>query len=157
MDQIYIQELFPGFEPDDPLRSIVQSLVVCHADVDRASRVVRLDCTSEHYCPEKSLRELSDAIARIFRLKKLELAVHYPPSELPNMDFTDLADTFIRMYSPAAAILAGAGSGVFSSVEEGCRRLAMQARTVLPDPDRTKQYHVWMEQYRNAAALLCRV
>ena len=108
MDQIYIQELFPGFEPDDPLRSIVQSLVVCHADVDRASRVVRLDCTSEHYCPEKSLRGLSDAIARIFRLKKLELAVHYPPSELPNMDFTDLADTFIRMYSPAAAILAGA-------------------------------------------------
>ena len=56
-----------------------------------------------------------------------------------------------------AAILAGAGSGGFSSVEEGCRRLAMQARTVLPDPDRTKQYRVWMEQYRNAAALLCKV
>lgn len=53
-----------------------------------------------------------------------------------------------------AAILAGTGSGVFQSVEEGYRRLAVRERVLLPDPARAEVYGALLPVYkRNAEAL----
>ena len=48
-------------------------------------------------------------------------------------------------------VLAGTGCGLFSSVEEGCRRLSVKERVVLPDPERVRMYADCRREYERIA------
>ena len=109
MNEVYFPALFPGFALPEDLAEALERLAVVHAELDRETRTIRLDAQAEHYLAEKQLQSLCQAVEKQYGLKKLELSVRYPASELPNMDFRDLAQVFIRAFSPSAAILAGAG------------------------------------------------
>ena len=116
MNEVYFPALFPGFavtlldkSQGTHLAEALERLAVVHAELDRETRTIRLDAQAEHYLAEKQLQSLCQAVEKQYGLKKLELFVRYPASELPNMDFRDLAQVFIRAFSPSAAILAGAG------------------------------------------------
>ena len=53
-----------------------------------------------------------------------------------------------------AAVMAGAGSGVFPDLETGCRRLAVNERRLLPDLNKTKQYAPLFASYKRQAEIL---
>ena len=108
MNEVYFPALFPGFEAPDGLAEALERLAVAHAELDREARTIRLDAQADAYIAEKQLQTLCRAVEKAYGLKQLELSVRYPASELPNMDFRDLAQVFIRAFSPSAAILAGA-------------------------------------------------
>ncbi len=108
MSEIFFPALFPGFTPPEELAGALERLAVLHAELDREARTIRLQTQAEQYIAEKQLQSLCQAVEKAYGLRKLELLVRYPASELPNMDFRDLAQVFIRAFSPSAAILAGA-------------------------------------------------
>ena len=108
MNEVYFPALFPGFEPPEELAGALSRLAIVHAELDREARRIHLDAQAEQYLSEKQLQTLCLAIEKAYGLQKLELLVRYPESELANMDFRDLAQVFIRAFSPCAAILAGA-------------------------------------------------
>ena len=108
MSEVFFPALFPGFEPPEELAQALERLAVVHAELDRDARTIRLDAQAEKYLAEKQLQTLCRAIEKAYGLKSLELSVRYPEEELPHMDFRDLAQVFIRAFSPSAAILAGA-------------------------------------------------
>ena len=108
MSEIFFPALFPGFAPPEELAEALDRLAVVHAELDREARTIRLQAQAETYIAEKQLQSLCQAVEKAYGLRKLELLVRYPASELPNMDFRDLAQVFIRAFSPSAAILAGA-------------------------------------------------
>ena len=112
MNEVYFPALFPGFALPEELAEALTRLAVVHAELDRETRTIRLNAQAEHYIAEKQLQSLCRAVEKAYGLKKLELSVRYPAEELPNMDFRDLAQVFIRAFSPSAAILAGAGYAV---------------------------------------------
>ena len=109
MNEVYFPALFPGFPLPEDLVEALGRLVVVHAELDRETRTIRLDAQAEQYLAEKQLQALCRDIEKEYGLRELKLSVRYPASELPNMDFRDLAQVFIRAFSPSAAILAGAG------------------------------------------------
>ena len=109
MNEVYFPALFPGFPLPEELAEALGRLVVVHAELDRETRTIRLDAQAEQYLAEKQLQALCRDIDKEYGLRELKLSVRYPASELPNMDFRDLAQVFIRAFSPSAAILAGAG------------------------------------------------
>ena len=109
MDEVYFPALFPGFPLPEELVEALGRLAVVHAELDREARTIRLDAQAEQYLAEKQLQALCRDIEKEYGLRELKLSVRYPASELPNMDFRDLAQVFIRAFSPSAAILAGAG------------------------------------------------
>ena len=109
MNEVYFPALFPGFPLPEELAEALGRLVVVHAELDRETRTIRLDAQAEQYLAEKQLQALCRDIEKEYGLRELKLSVRYPTSELPNMDFRDLAQVFIRAFSPSAAILAGAG------------------------------------------------
>ncbi len=109
MSEVFFPALFPGFEPPEELAQALERLAVVHAELDRDARTIRLDAQAEKYLAEKQLQTLCRAVEKAYGLKSLELSVRYPEEELPHMDFRDLAQVFIRAFSPSAAILAGAG------------------------------------------------
>lgn len=53
-----------------------------------------------------------------------------------------------------AAILAGVGSGIYSSAEEGCKALCVGEKTILPDPGRAQLYKPLLEEYKRCAEIL---
>ena len=108
MSEIFFPALFPGFTPPEALAGALDRLAVLHAELDREARTIRLQMQAEQYIAEKQLQSLCQAVEKTYGLRKLELLVRYPASELSNMDFRDLAQVFIRAFSPSAAILAGA-------------------------------------------------
>ena len=112
MNEVYFPALFPDFALPEELAEALERLAVVHAELDRETRTIRLDAQAEHYLAEKQLQSLCRAVEKQYGLKQLELSVRYPAEELPNMDFRDLAQVFIRAFSPSAAILAGAGYAV---------------------------------------------
>ena len=112
MNEVYFPALFPDFALPEELAEALERLTVVHAELDRETRTIRLDAQAEHYLAEKQLQSLCRAVEKQYGLKQLELSVRYPAEELPNMDFRDLAQVFIRAFSPSAAILAGAGYAV---------------------------------------------
>ena len=109
MNEVYFPALFPGFPLPEELVEALGRLAVVHAELDRETRTIRLDAQAEQYLAEKQLQALCRDIEKEYGLRELKLSVRYPASELPNMDFRDLAQVFIRAFSPSAAILAGAG------------------------------------------------
>ena len=109
MNEVYFPALFPGFPLPEELAEALGRLAVVHAELDREARTIRLDAQAEQYLAEKQLQALCRDIEKEYGLRELKLSVRYPASELPNMDFRDLAQVFIRAFSPSAAILAGAG------------------------------------------------
>ena len=109
MNEVYFPALFPGFPLPEDLAEALGRLAVVHAELDRETRTIRLDVQAEQYLAEKQLQALCRDIEKEYGLRELKLSVRYPASELPNMDFRDLAQVFIRAFSPSAAILAGAG------------------------------------------------
>ena len=54
-----------------------------------------------------------------------------------------------------AAILGGVGSGVFKTVEEGCKQMLHKVRTFEPDPKTHETYNelyaLWQESYKDLA------
>ena len=112
MNEVYFPALFPDFALPEELAEALERLAVVHAELDRETRTIRLDAQAEHYLAEKQLQSLCRAVEKQYGLKQLELSVRYPAEELPNMEFRDLAQVFIRAFSPSAAILAGAGYAV---------------------------------------------
>ena len=109
MNEVYFPALFPGFPLPEDLAEALGRLAVVHAELDRETRTIRLDAQAEQYLAEKQLQALCRDIEKEYGLRELKLSVRYPASELPNMNFRDLAQVFIRAFSPSAAILAGAG------------------------------------------------
>jgi len=53
-----------------------------------------------------------------------------------------------------AAIMAGTGCGIYSSVEEGYKCLAVRERVIQPDPERAAVYAKLYEEYKRCAGLL---
>lgn len=98
MNEVYFPALFPGFPLPEELVEALGRLVVVHAELDRETRTIRLDAQAEQYLAEKQLQALCRDIEKEYGLRELKLSVRYPASELPNMDFRDLAQVFIRAF-----------------------------------------------------------
>ena len=108
MQEVYFPVLFPEYIPPEGLEEALAQLLVTAAEVDQAARSIRLTGTSGVYIAQRRLREVEDALRHRYGLRECVIAVRYPESLLPQMEFRDLAQVLIRAYSPAAAILAGA-------------------------------------------------
>ena len=108
MQEVYFPVLFPEYIPPEGLEEALAQLLVTAAEVDQAARSIRLTGTSGVYIAQRRLREVEDALRHRYGLRECAIAVRYPESLLPQMEFRDLAQVFIRAFSPSAAILAGA-------------------------------------------------
>ena len=108
MSQVHFLDLFLGYEPPEAIRPAVQAMTVGHADLDREARTISLTLASEVYIAEQGLESMASELEARYGLKRLALAVQYPPEALATFDYRDLYRVFVKCYSPSAAILAGA-------------------------------------------------
>lgn len=96
-----------------------------------------------------------------FSVKGLKFSGGVAKSPLWSQIVADILDLPIQVPAVAdlacvgAALLAGTGSGVFASMEEGYHRLKAPEKEVLPNPDRAAEYSRCFAAYKNGAEALC--
>ena len=108
MQNLPFDHLFCNFIPGEDLSGKLDTLVIEHAELSREERCLTLWLFSEIYLTQKDEQSLQTALTAQYGLRRAELHLHFPEALLPQMDFRDLAQVFIRAYSPAAGSLAGA-------------------------------------------------
>ena len=108
MQNLPFDHLFCNFIPGEDLSGKLDTLVIEHAELSREVRCLTLWLFSETYLTQKDEQALQAALTAQYGLRRAELHLHFPEALLPQMDFRDLAQVFIRAYSPAAGSLAGA-------------------------------------------------
>ena len=108
MQNLPFDHLFCNFIPDEALSGKLSSLVIEHAELSREARTLTLWLFSETYLTRKDEAALEAALQAQYGLKRVEVNLRFPQALLSQMDFRDLAQVFIRAYSPAAGSLAGA-------------------------------------------------
>ena len=108
MQNLPFDHLFCNFIPGETLLGKLDALVIEHAELSREERTLTLWLFSETYLTQKDEAALKDGLQAQYGLRRVELNLRFPESLLPNMDFRDLAQVFIKAYSPAAGSLAGA-------------------------------------------------
>ena len=108
MQNLPFDHLFCNFIPGVDLSGKLDTLVIEHAELSREVRCLTLWLFSETYLTQKDEQALQAALTAQYGLRRAELHLHFPEALLPQMDFRDLAQVFIRAYSPAAGSLAGA-------------------------------------------------
>ena len=108
MQNLPFDHLFCNFIPGQSLSGKLDALMIEHAELSREERTLTLWLFSEVYLTQKDEAALKDGLQAQYGLRRVELNLRFPESLLPNMDFRDLAQVFIKAYSPAAGSLAGA-------------------------------------------------
>ena len=108
MQNLPFDHLFCNFIPGQSLSGKLGTLVIEHAELSREERTLTLWLFSEVYLTQKDEAALKDGLQAQYGLRRVELNLRFPESLLPDMDFRDLAQVFIKAYSPAAGSLAGA-------------------------------------------------
>lgn len=142
----------PRPEPEGTARAALTGLDLSHTNADIARAVKEgvtfqmawiLEQFREHFPITRLL--LSGGAAKSALWSQIIAEVTGMPLRVP--EAADLACV-------GAAVLAGKGSGVFASLEEGQRRLSVGSREIIPDPARTAVYQELFEEYKDTARYL---
>ncbi len=100
-------EMFYEYQPDEPLRAVLEQAAVCHAEIDREAKTIELRLSMQTYCPEQTLETVGAALCELYGFRSAALLPQYPAALLSSCDPADLSRILIGAYSPAAASLAG--------------------------------------------------
>ena len=96
MQNLPFDHLFCNFIPGQSLSGKLDALMIEHAELSREERTLTLWLFSEVYLTQKDEAALKDGLQAQYGLRRVELNLRFPESLLPNMDFRDLAQVFIK-------------------------------------------------------------
>ena len=100
-------EMFYEYQPDEPLRAVLEQAAVCHAEIDRESKTVDLRLSMQRYCPEQTLEAVGKALCELYGFHSARILPQFSEEMLCVCEPSDLNRILINAYSPAAASLAG--------------------------------------------------
>ncbi len=107
-ETIYFLNMFPDYEPPEPLKEALSQAAIVAADIDPATQSVSVAIHSETYIPLKALTQTAGDLKNSYGLKKLELAATHPASQLHCVQPEELRDLFVAQNSLNRGALAGA-------------------------------------------------
>ena len=105
MSSVPFSEMFYEYQPDEPLRAVLEQAAVCHGDFDREEKRISLEVNFPAYVSE--LDEICEQLQKLYGLRKVEITPVCPKESVKDLDTDILNRKIITAFSPAAAILAG--------------------------------------------------
>ena len=105
---VYLVNMFPDYEPPEPLKTAVSQAAIVAADIDPDRRSVSVAVHSEIYIPQRLLNQFSKDICQIYGLRNLELTATHPADQLSAVEPEELMQLFVGRNSMTRGSLAGA-------------------------------------------------
>ncbi len=100
-------EMFFEYQPEEPLRAVLEQAAVCHAEIDREARSLGLHMEIPAYISAGKLEEISQNLCGLYGMRKVQINPQFPANALQAIDGQELSRVLASVYSPATAILAG--------------------------------------------------
>ena len=107
-ESVFLLQMFSQYQPPEELYLALSQAVIRDADLDPQKRYISVCLEAPRYISYKAITQAETEIAACYQLKKLQLRVSYPQSELANMDTEDLMSLFTEQNSMTRGSLAGA-------------------------------------------------
>ena len=107
-EKIHLLNMFPDYEPPEPLKSFLSQVAIVAADIDPQSRSVEVCIESSQYISRRDLHQAETDIAALYGLRTLSLVGTYPADQMSCMDTEDLMALFVEENSMCRGSLAGA-------------------------------------------------
>ena len=79
---VFFLNMFPDYQPTDPLVGFLSQAVITGADIDPETRSVSVIISSETYIPQALLSKAAGDICAAYSLRQLQIEPVYPPSQL---------------------------------------------------------------------------
>ena len=95
-------EMFFEYEPEGPLRAALGQAAVCHAEIDRENRSLKLNLQFQDYLSAEWIEKTEGALRDIYGLQSVRIFPKFPPEKLADGQTEDLNRILILAYSPAA-------------------------------------------------------
>ena len=107
-NQIFFLNMFPDYEPPEPLKSALSQAAIVDARIDLSSRRVEMELFSPAYIPLRLLDAASREVSGVYGLRELALNIRHPAAQLQSIETEELRDLFVKENSMARGSLAGA-------------------------------------------------
>jgi len=107
-ENIYFLNMFSDYEPPEMLENAISQAAILAVDMDMPQRKIYMKLSGKSYISKRDLERICADICGIYDMRKLELDIVYPESELHSMLPEDLRELFIRENSSTRGSLAGA-------------------------------------------------
>ena len=105
---VFFLNMFPDYQPPEPLMGMLSQAAITAADIDTESRSVTVTLRSDTYIPQKLLTNAAGDIAAVYGLRRLQIEPVYPASQLQSVEPEDLMQMFMSENSMTRGSLAGA-------------------------------------------------
>ena len=107
-ETIYLHDMFPDYEPPEPLEMALSQAVIAAADIHPESRSVHAALHSESYIPKRLLDQVTRGISRLYGLDDLKLTLTHPAGQMEKIEPEELMGMFVEENSMTRGSLAGA-------------------------------------------------
>ncbi len=106
--EIPFLNMFPDYVPPEALQGTLSQAVISAADIDPASRKVKVALYSEAYIPGRALAQVEKEIAQSYGLNSISICPTYPAGQMQSIESEDLMQLFTEENSMCRGSLAGA-------------------------------------------------
>ncbi len=100
--------MFPDYQPPEPLQSGLSQAAITAADLDVAQRTISVVLECSQYIPENALSDVSRDICALYGLRQLTIEPRFAASQLQKIQPEELMQLFVRVNSMTRGSLAGA-------------------------------------------------
>ncbi|MBO5317937.1 MAG: PHP domain-containing protein, partial [Oscillospiraceae bacterium] len=100
--------MFSHFVPDPDTAAVLSGADVLSAEIDPGSRLVRAQVYAPRYIPDRTAKQITEEICRLYQLHTLEVTFNHPASELSRMEPEALMALFVAEDSMSRGSLANA-------------------------------------------------
>ena len=107
-EQVRFLNMFPVYQPPEPILGILSQAVISGADIDPESRRVTVSIFCESYIPQRILQQVSKEVSDLYGLRALIIHTCHPACQLSNIEPEELMAMFVAENSMARGSLAGA-------------------------------------------------
>ena len=105
---VFFLNMFSAYQPPEYLQTVLSQAAIAAADIDQAARSVSLKVRIPSYVSDYDLNNVSEEIAQVYGLSRVEIQPVFPSEELKNLSDNVLTSFFLVHNSMAIAVLAGA-------------------------------------------------
>ena len=107
-EQIRFLNMFPVYQPPEPILGIISQAVISGADIDPESRRVTVSIFCDTYIPQRILQQVSKEICSLYGLQELNIDAYHPAHQLSGIEPEELMAMFVAENSMTRGSLAGA-------------------------------------------------
>ncbi len=107
-EKVLFLDMFPDYEPPEPLQAALSQAAVVAADIDPQAQRITVAIECDTYIPVRQIDGICKDLRQSYGIRQMQIVTFHPADQLPFIETEELRDLFVAQNSMLRAVLAGA-------------------------------------------------